>query len=147
MLFRWSSIAESLPGRSDNEIKNRWHSRLSKRLASDMVQIMKPYREQIVSDLKAMMNNDDSLIPEASQVEVACEDYPLPSHILNIGGLSSNIAPPTCADPHIRFWRDPYSLENIYDTDEYATYAYPVFGTPKLHDWFRESFYPYYQQL
>ncbi|XP_028783218.1 transcription factor MYB14-like [Neltuma alba] len=29
---KWSLIAERLPGRSDNEIKNRWHSHLKKQL-------------------------------------------------------------------------------------------------------------------
>lgn len=28
--FRWSTIAARLPGRTDNEIKNFWHTRLSK---------------------------------------------------------------------------------------------------------------------
>ena len=30
---RWSQIAQHLPGRSDNEIKNYWHSYLKKRVA------------------------------------------------------------------------------------------------------------------
>lgn len=30
--FRWSAIAAKLPGRTDNEIKNVWHTHLKKRL-------------------------------------------------------------------------------------------------------------------
>ena len=32
LIFRWSAIAAKLPGRTDNEIKNVWHTHLKKRL-------------------------------------------------------------------------------------------------------------------
>uniref|UniRef100_A0A803M8C0 Uncharacterized protein n=1 Tax=Chenopodium quinoa TaxID=63459 RepID=A0A803M8C0_CHEQI len=35
---RWSKIAASLPGRTDNEIKNYWHTQLKKRLSGNISQ-------------------------------------------------------------------------------------------------------------
>ena len=36
-MFRWSAIAARLPGRTDNEIKNFWHTHLKKRIEKSEV--------------------------------------------------------------------------------------------------------------
>ncbi|TYH13665.1 hypothetical protein ES288_A06G157000v1 [Gossypium darwinii] len=41
---RWSVIASRLPGRTDNEIKNYWHTRLSKRLRHNLVLKSGPFQ-------------------------------------------------------------------------------------------------------
>ncbi|KAL8112924.1 hypothetical protein AgCh_020294 [Apium graveolens] len=143
----WSAIAASLPGRTDNEIKNRWHTRLIKKSANNM--------EQIVSEIDTLtmycdyQNNFD--FPEASMLEAANEDYSLSSHMLNTGTSSNDVIPPTfgtSADPHVSFWREPFVLENVYDDiDEYATYVDPQFGMPNPEEWFGEPFNPYFDML
>ncbi|KAJ8761684.1 hypothetical protein K2173_004460 [Erythroxylum novogranatense] len=62
---RWSTIASKLPGRTDNEIKNFWHTHLSKRLKNTTVVPMKlqgmtnsTIEGQVVNSLK---ENGDSL--------------------------------------------------------------------------------------
>ncbi|KAJ6792525.1 myb-related protein Myb4-like [Iris pallida] len=39
---RWSAIAAKLPGRTDNEIKNVWHTHLKKRSGSDKATLQEP---------------------------------------------------------------------------------------------------------
>jgi len=43
IVFRWSAIAAKLPGRTDNEIKNVWHTHLKKKLLnSDTKRLSNP---------------------------------------------------------------------------------------------------------
>ncbi|KAJ9542094.1 hypothetical protein OSB04_028600 [Centaurea solstitialis] len=39
---KWSAIAKMLPGRSDNEVKNYWHTRLKKQMTQDLIPVTTP---------------------------------------------------------------------------------------------------------
>lgn len=54
---RWASIAARLPGRTDNEIKNEWNTRLRKRLHEFDV----PADENQVGDSQGASENDNNL--------------------------------------------------------------------------------------
>ena len=77
---RWSRIPQHLPGRSDNEIKNYWHSYLKKRVAK--------------------MNVEESSDPSFKHTEqLSCENLSLPKVIFgewlslnqDLGDSSSHI--------------------------------------------------------
>lgn len=63
---RWSSIAAKLPGRTDNEIKNVWHTHLKKKLQN--YHSKKNHHENIISEAesaKEISNSNQNLAPES----------------------------------------------------------------------------------
>ncbi|KAI3519685.1 hypothetical protein L1887_08900 [Cichorium endivia] len=53
---KWSAIAAQLPGRSDNEIKNHWHTHLKKRSTQQNHQISHELKEEQSSNVEQIIN-------------------------------------------------------------------------------------------
>lgn len=59
IICRWSAIAAQLPGRTDNEIKNHWHTNLKKRVK----------QKSVTEEAKQAASDDDGLSPREGTQE------------------------------------------------------------------------------
>ncbi|CAN4098138.1 unnamed protein product [Withania somnifera] len=71
---RWSAIASKLPGRTDNEIKNIWHTRLKKKMGKSQAQeTLEIQEETSIETSKSEEILDIHLEPENTTVDIDLE--------------------------------------------------------------------------
>ncbi|KAK1438025.1 hypothetical protein QVD17_03826 [Tagetes erecta] len=123
---KWSAIATKLPGRSDNEIKNRWNTHLKKRVQSDQtfagtehVETLEPDKANPKTNLVEKTHGSTLHAPRALDDETVGDFWTepfLPDDNYNIIPSSNNLLSP------INFVKDfigQSSCEDMMMSDEF----------------------------
>ncbi|KAK1439223.1 hypothetical protein QVD17_05039 [Tagetes erecta] len=96
---KWSAIAAMLPGRSDNEIKNRWNTHLKKRVHDDNI-VLKTEHDETMEP--SQCNLKDDLYQQLQKEEMAISAFESTSY-----STHPKLSPCRTSMINNEFWTEP----------------------------------------
>ncbi|KAK3439043.1 transcription factor MYB36 [Eucalyptus grandis] len=96
---RWSVIASKLPGRTDNDVKNYWNTKLKKKLMKQLASLKTVPESNF--DYQVCAQNSASIDPETKNREYAANSMGFPKQNFNPGIPTSNsslLCPPSLTE-------------------------------------------------
>lgn len=110
-LYRWSKIAKHLPGRTDNEIKNYWRTRIQKHIKQSHV-FHTPQTNVLFSQDHQM--NEQAASSSSCQVSYTMdpmETYSPPTYSQNIDAFSVPMPPTDNSNDNYWSMEDLWSMQ------------------------------------
>ncbi|XP_024994052.1 transcription factor MYB30-like [Cynara cardunculus var. scolymus] len=139
---KWAIMAAKLPGRSDNDIKNYWHTRLKNRVPKDRTHDQVFKNEQIGSSKPNPTTGFRSNLEQLQQQEVAVlvavlsskspssssttEPSPCWSTGSNHDDADSTKIMPWFSEPSESFWNEPFLLDDDAIISSYDNILSPM---------------------
>ncbi|XP_071709170.1 transcription factor MYB72-like [Rutidosis leptorrhynchoides] len=121
---RWSAIASRLPGRTDNDVKNYWHTHLKKRettKSNDSNVSSSSSEDEAIKNVQELVINHVSNIDESKSSSTFDENssssnsaitYSLDQEV-NFGGDYYDIGSPGTIDDLESFWKQLCPINNL----------------------------------
>lgn len=135
-MVRWSAIAARLPGRTDNEIKNVWHTHLKKRLIKKVYTTRTAPLSKLDSHSPCQPEPNDFNFPGKSSPKPSSSEFTsvTDSSMRNMVSTAiKNEDMDSVLDPfpeiHGSFWSDPLSS----DDSSMASAFWPATADSQLH--------------
>ncbi|XP_059664461.1 transcription factor MYB15-like [Cornus florida] len=114
---KWSAIAAKLPGRTDNDIKNHWHTHLKKRMKQEQMASLVGQQCSEIS-VPETNQNEQSIETSESEARRNSELTPEPSSSSEFSTFSWPATTESFAEGIGNFWTEPFLADTSFSQND-----------------------------